>query len=64
MQGAMRACLGAGVVVARLESVIAGVSDDDVRRLGERVKWRVELLEEREKKGGGEWVVPVVDVGS
>lgn len=60
--------MGAGVVVARVEGVVGkatdggGGQDVELARSGERVKWKVEGLEEREKKGVREWLVPVVDV--
>jgi len=57
IQGDMRACINAELVLRRIES--AGIGGGDGAEEAP-LKWRVEGLEEREAKGVGRWIIPVV----
>jgi len=52
----MRACIAAELVLRRIESAGADGGNGGKAAL----RWRVEGLEERETKGVGRWIVPVV----
>lgn len=57
VQADMRACIAAELVLRRLES--AGGDEGVAEKVS--LKWRVERVEEREAKGVGRWIVPVVE---
>jgi len=56
IQANMRACIAAELVLRRIESAGADGGNGGKAAL----RWRVEGLEERETKGVGRWIVPVV----